>query len=360
MSDDPAFFSLKKLSKAGIIRKAARHNRRVIQAELGSSEKIDPTRSHLNETLVGPATADEVPAKADALLREAGITKLRTNQVLALELVFSLPEEYVLDERAYFSDCVAWAASRYGGEKNILSADIHRDEPKAHCHVLMLPLIGGKMRGSDLVGHRPILTASRDEFFSSVAARYGLKKPPGRLYGTTKSAGAESVLAWLKERADAALKSRLWPQLRKAIQNDPVAYMVALGIDAQRPPKRMRSMTQIFTSPGKGKKREEFPIGFRARTETPSLCSVGFVPPPTSPTATAQPVETEQHTPPQTIEVIAPPILETVRVRDCDLDPGTYDPETGEFFSTAKPITHTRERHVSQAISDSAGSEAHG
>ena len=46
-----AFLRLKKLKGSGIIGKAARHNRRVIQAELGATGSIDPARSHLNETV---------------------------------------------------------------------------------------------------------------------------------------------------------------------------------------------------------------------------------------------------------------------------------------------------------------------
>ena len=55
-----------KLTGGGIIGKAARHNRRVIQAELGASGTIDATRSHLNITLMGPSTADEVAQLAKA------------------------------------------------------------------------------------------------------------------------------------------------------------------------------------------------------------------------------------------------------------------------------------------------------
>jgi len=43
-----AILRIKKLKGGGIITVAARHNRRVIQAELGAAGSIDPTRSHLN------------------------------------------------------------------------------------------------------------------------------------------------------------------------------------------------------------------------------------------------------------------------------------------------------------------------
>ena len=47
--------------------------------------------------------------------------------------------------------------------------------------------------------------------------------------------------------------------------------LLALNIDVARPPKKMRTMAQIFTSKGKGKNREENPIGFSAPLKAPSL-----------------------------------------------------------------------------------------
>ena len=66
-----AFFRLKKLTGGGIIARAARHNRRVIQAEFGATGSIDPARTHLNETLIGPALADDVAHLARDKMRAA-------------------------------------------------------------------------------------------------------------------------------------------------------------------------------------------------------------------------------------------------------------------------------------------------
>ena len=89
-----AFLRLKKLTGGGHIAVAARHNRRAIQAEVGASASIDSTRSGLNETLQGPPTADDVAQLAKDLMRAAGVgvtRKIAKNQVMGLELVFSLP-----------------------------------------------------------------------------------------------------------------------------------------------------------------------------------------------------------------------------------------------------------------------------
>ena len=81
-----AFLRIKKLKGSGIITVAARHNRRVIQAELGAAGSIDPARSHLNETLHGPLTAEDVGQLAKDLMAAAGVVKFRKDSVLGLEI----------------------------------------------------------------------------------------------------------------------------------------------------------------------------------------------------------------------------------------------------------------------------------
>ncbi|WP_176550687.1 plasmid recombination protein, partial [Tenacibaculum discolor] len=127
-----------------------------------------------------------------------------------LELVFSLPPNHQVDDRAYFSACVKWAAKAFGGNQNILSADIHRDEAAPHCHVLILPLIEGRMVGSDLVGNRQKLLAMQSQFHTEVAARFGFKKAPDRLTGLTKQSAVCAVLTKLKALADPVLHSVVW------------------------------------------------------------------------------------------------------------------------------------------------------
>lgn len=317
-----AFFRLKKLKGGTIIATAARHNKRVIQAEIGAAGHIDPARTHLNESLQGPPSADEVAALAKELMQAAGIDKLRKDAVMGLELVFSLPPTHQLDDHAYFADCASWAASQFGGSQNILSVDVHRDEAAPHCHVLLLPLVNKRMAGSDLVGNRQKMLELQKRFHTEVAARYGLKKAPARLSGSVKDSAAAAVLKKLKTDSDPVLRSSVWATFRDAIERDPGAFVIALGIEVPAPVKRLRTMTQIFISKGKGPAREPNPIGFQSPPNKRTLCSVGFAakpPPPTPPSPEPEPV-----------------IQEVERVRDDDLDPSLFDPETGEFFKRKK------------------------
>ena len=283
-----AFLRIKKLKGGGIITVAARHNKRVIQAEMGATGSIDPTRSFLNETLAGPSTAADVGQLAKDLMTMAGVTRLRKDAVMGLEIVFSLPPGHAIDDRAYFTDCAAWAGRYLGGV--ILSADVHHDEAAPHCHVLLLPLIDGRMAGSDMLGGKQMLMTLQKQFHLDVAGRYGLDKAPARLSGASKQAASTAVLKRLRETGDKALQSKLWATMRDVIERDPAPFLVALGIELQAPTKKLRTMAQIFTSKGKGSTKEANPIGFTLPEKRQTLCSVGFTPnPPPPPASPASP-----------------------------------------------------------------------
>ena len=85
------FVSIKKLTGKSIIRFAARHNLREIQAELGADSHIDVARTPQNVLLAGPAIAADVSRQANALMNDEGIGKLRKDAVRALEIIVSLP-----------------------------------------------------------------------------------------------------------------------------------------------------------------------------------------------------------------------------------------------------------------------------
>lgn len=314
-----AILRIKKLTGSGIIGKAARHNKRTIQAEMGASSSIDPTRSYLNETLMGPLTADAVALLAKDLMAAAGLTSLRKDAVLGLELVFSLPVAHGLNEREYFMACTAWAGDYFGGANNVLSSDLHRDEAQHHCHVLILPLVDGRMNGGKLMGNRQKLMAMQQHFHEAVASLYGLHKAQAKLSGLTRQAAAKTVLKTLQMGSDAALKSKVWASIRDSIERDPIPYLQALGIDAPTPVKRLRTMAEIFTSKGKGKQKDSNSIDFELGSKGLSLCSVDFG---------SKSLSLETTEPPQ-IKLM----VDVVRVRDSELDPSMFDPETGEFYS---------------------------
>ena len=230
-----------------------------------------------------------------------------------------------------------WLADRFGGSDNILSADIHRDESTPHLHVLLLPLIDGRMVGSNALGGPPQLLKLQADFHAAVCVPYGLKRYSRSLTRNDKTATAAAVLAELKRRCDPCMNSALWPVLRDRIEADPGPHAALLGLEAiiDTKPKKMRTMTQIFTSKGKGSAKPEPDtnhIGFIAPANDRTICSVWFAPntAPQSAPAAPQIVATVD-----AVEAATPDASpDEVRERDAEFAAGTWDAETGEFHPT--------------------------
>jgi hypothetical protein len=374
-----AFMRLDKLKGNGIFLKAARHNKRTIQAELGASGHIDATRSHLNIPLMGPPTPEDVAKLAKAKMTGAGITKDRKNGVLGVELIFSLPTNHQQDLIAYFTACANWAGETFGGLDNVVSADIHRDEAQDHAHVLLVPLIDGRLRGSDAVGNKRKLSELQAKFYKDVASKFGFRKPRARLIGHSKTKTARQVLD--KLRQDPAAKSLAWAVIRDSVEREPLPYALALGIDTETgtKEKQAKTLAQIFTSKGKGGSKSN-PIWFEPplkpysvsglkNKQTLGLCRVT-----TSPTSFNQKPLMKDHQPtgmnyrqtnkPDLTDEVtqhatapeekADDIEQIIRVRDSDFTPENYDPETGEFYSPS-PAKLSARQQADQWVSDALG-----
>lgn len=285
-----AFLRVKKLTGAGIIKAAAMHNRRAIAAELGAASHIDASRCALNVSMEGPDTPQAVAELAQSLLDAAGVGKLRKDAVRAVEAVFSLPPDGGgVDPAAYFARCVEWARTAFGP---VLSADAHHDEAAPHLHVLCLPLVGGRMVGSDLVGGPSRLRAMLNDFHARVAQGFGLKRGAAKLSGSTREDAAAAVLAHLRAIGDPVLKSALWPVVRDTIERDPRRFAEALGFEvgsASTASKPAKSFTTIMTGKGKGARTHaeadrrdralmtRKPIGFEAVGEMLEVVETGPV-----------------------------------------------------------------------------------
>lgn len=245
------------------LRNAARHNLREIQRELGSNGSIDPQRTHLNEVLHGPGTATDVQALADRLMADAGATLKRKDAVQALELVFTLSPDALPDDGQFFWACLNFAVDEFG-VSNILSATIHRDQGQPHMHVLVLPLVDGRMQGAAL--RKGAARGKLLAIFAELADGFGLTtmSSAGMSAAQRRELGRRIVDA-MQRTNDPATTSPAWECVKAAIAKSPQAFAVALGLADTAPatqpkkPKRMRTMAEIFTSTGKGPKREKEP-----------------------------------------------------------------------------------------------------
>lgn len=306
------FLSLGKLTKGkGHLLSAARHNRRAIQAELGSNKNIDVSRTHLNETLMGEASPELVAAYAERLMAEANITHLRKDAVRAVEVLFSLPANHRLDDRLYFLACVKWVESFLGGV--ILSADIHRDEAVPHCHVLVLPLVNGRMNGSAYVGYKSNLKLIQQSFYLGVGLEFGLKQPPERLPLQVRRTLAALVVKTIQSSGDSVVSSIIWPLLKDLIEREPSPFAFHLGIDIpETAPRPLKTMAQVFTSRGRGYANE------RQAKKDQNLSCVGFANFESSITGNEMGKDA--------------PTQQEIRIREAEQDPKDFDPVRGDFY----------------------------
>lgn len=188
---------------------------------------------------------------------------------------------------------------------------------------------------------------------------HGLTKPPARMKGEHKAGAAARVIALMKASNDPALKSAAWAVFRAAIENDPAPFMAAFGVAAPQKAKRAKSFTAIFTSPGKGPKREvapSNPIGFQVKGAAPAPSKpIGFQPPKRDQTLScvgfaSKPVPVIEETATHNAthhEHDSDAADDTVRMRDDDMPADCWDTETGSF--KARPIRQTQQKAAVKA-----------
>ncbi len=229
------------------LRDAIKHNKREHRR---APANVDESRSSLNLLLEGGATADDVLRRARELVGELAFK--RKDSPRAFEYVISLPAGSAIDPRVYFGDALRWIKHRHN--LTVLSADVHLDEGAPHCHVLLSPVRDGRLlRRDDVLGGRSALQVLGRDFAREVASRHGLKAPKAPR-GSDRIALARLVLANLRDDPGKA-----WQSITAAVMSDPAPFAAELGIEAPvSPNRRLRTSTAIFTSAGKGPKREPF------------------------------------------------------------------------------------------------------
>jgi hypothetical protein len=250
--------AIKRLYGAGIVRVAAKHNLREIAAELGADGHIDAARIADNFTLRGPATADGVAQLAKSLMESAGVTKCRKTAVMALELLFTLPAAGAIDPRQYFEQATIWAEQHFGVP--VLSCVVHLDEGAPHAHALLLPLVAGRMGGSDLHGGKAKLWAMQTDFHNRVGAHFGFARqaPTKRHSMAARAAG----MAMLRDcfQTNTAMSDAAINVLLKPHAKDPEPLLVALGFVMPAPKAHAKgSFVAMMTAPCKPEPRN--PIG---------------------------------------------------------------------------------------------------
>ena len=102
---------------------------------------IDPERTHLNYSLTPKRKMDPFQYFKNRL-SELRVMKGDTVNYMSGWIVTKpkdLEESY---EKKFFESCYAFLEDRYGGEKNVVAANVHKDESgEAHLHFLFIPVV---------------------------------------------------------------------------------------------------------------------------------------------------------------------------------------------------------------------------
>lgn len=255
---DRQYLGIKKLTGRDIVRVAAKHNLREVQAGIGADSHIDHTRICLNQVIAGAATAAEVASYAERMLNDAGLGKLRKDTVRGIEIVISLPTGSPIDLPEFFSNSLDWVRRFFNVP--VLSAVVHLDEATPHCHVLLLPLVNGRMAGSDLVGNRTRLQGMQTSFFEQVGHRYGLTRPrtQQRLNSATRHKAASMILTAIHDQPELLDRKDVANALLESLGCNPEPALLALKLPVPLSKKSAKSFVEIMTRPCKPEKSSGF------------------------------------------------------------------------------------------------------
>jgi hypothetical protein len=184
-----------------------------------------------------------------------------------------------------------------------------------------LPLLDGKMKGSDMVGGRKVLAGHQESFHQEVGVRFGLGRAPKQLQGNQKAELSRLVIEHMKRTNDAAMTSPVWQSIRAAIESNPAPFAQAYGLVIESQPKKSKSFVQIMTAPVKpesSKRGNSNPIGFDevAVQKEQTLSCVGFGI--------------------STATISVPIVGEYSRISEDSMPVQSYDSDRGEFKQLAK------------------------
>ncbi len=328
------FVSIKKLVGSGIVAVASKHNLR----ELGISHgaHIDLRKSASNRILRGPDNAAAVADMARGLMDAAGVTALRKDAVRALEIVFSLPASSAIDAHDFFVRAVAWVEQHFGAP--IISAVEHHDEGAPHAHVLLVPLVDGRMVGSRMMGGPANLRATQEAFHDKVGRHFGLtrKAHQARLSAAYRRRAADAAIDELKSNVGRLSEPDVVAALSALIGADPDRVLRALGIQLTAEPmkpkaRQAKSFVAQMTRATKPERTKH--IGFDERKH------IGFAPHDTAAKPEAYlcvgfQLEPASLKADRTPDADAGVTIESVRrVRDDDVGPGQWCEVRGEWVS---------------------------
>lgn len=211
---------------------AEKHNKRLIVQEIGGYGGIDGSQTALNLELVSLNGKTYQDAAFD-VLRSLGLNLehynyRKRNRGYAVELVFSVTSGHQCDFNAMYADSLGWLRNYYP-ECHVIHAVVHHDEDTPHMHVVLVPIVKGKLNADKISGYVGVSRNRNLSLFKFLDKRYGLTFPV-YLKGALKKAGANLAIQQYLKLPNDAIRSVLDESIQKSICARPEPYLYALGI----------------------------------------------------------------------------------------------------------------------------------
>ncbi|MEK4504297.1 MobV family relaxase [Bacillus sp. FSL R12-0069] len=129
------------------------------KTENHSNQDIDNERSHLNYDLC--EKEGDTLSRLNDRLSEVHCLNRKDVKVCAdwaVTLPESLKDASEKEQREFFEKTYEFLTNRYGGERNVLSANVHNDETRPHMHFAFMPVVWDKKKGYEKVSAKEVLT----------------------------------------------------------------------------------------------------------------------------------------------------------------------------------------------------------
>lgn len=176
------------------------------KTENHSNEDIDNERTHLNYDLC--EKEGDTLSRMNERLDEVYCMD-RKDVKACCEWVVTLPESLkdAPDEhqRTFFENTYEFLSDRYGGEQNVISANVHNDETTPHMHFDFIPVVWDAKKEREKVSAKEVLTRAELKNFHTELDRH-LKERIPEIYQegilNDKTIGIENIHSLKKHSAE--------------------------------------------------------------------------------------------------------------------------------------------------------------
>lgn len=176
------------------------------KTENHSNKNIDTERTHLNYDLC--EKDGDTLSRMDERLSEVYCMN-RKDVKVCCEWIVTLPEslhnESVEYQRKFFEETYEFLTDRYGGQENVVSANVHNDETTPHMHFDFVPVVWDEKKEREKVSAKEVLTRSELKSFHTDLDRH-LKERIPEIYQegilNDKTIGIENIHSLKKYSAE--------------------------------------------------------------------------------------------------------------------------------------------------------------